>query len=74
MYYTRTNRAELAAYNEAVNSGEGYNGTTTTWANVIEHPNGVDYAILKHPNYDAELTLVESLSDDWFPNIEEDEL
>ncbi len=71
MYYTSTNRAELVAYNEAVNSGEGYNGTTTQWANVIEHPNGVDYAILKHPNYDAVLTLVESLSDDWFPPIEE---
>ena len=73
MYYTSTNREELVAYNEAVNTGEGYNGTTTTWATIIEHPNGVDYAILKHPNYDAELTLVESLSDDWFPNIEEDE-
>ena len=74
MYYTSTNRSELVAYNEAVNSGEGYSGTTTQWAVIIEHPNGVDYAILKHPNYDAELTLVESLSDDWFPNIEEDEL
>jgi hypothetical protein len=71
MYYTSTNREELVAYNEAVNSGEGYNGTTTQWANVIEHPNGVDYAILKHHNYDAVLTLVESLSDDWFPTIEE---
>jgi hypothetical protein len=73
MYYTSQNRSELVAYNEAVNSGEGYKGTTTTWAKIIEHPNGADYAILKHPNYDAELTLVESLSEDWFPNIEEDE-
>ena len=73
MYYTSTNREELVAYNEAVNSGEGYNGITATWATIIEHPNRVDYAILKHHNYDAELTLVESLSDDWFPNIEEDE-
>ena len=71
MYYKSTNREELVAYNEAVNSGEGYNGTTTQWANVIEHPNGVDYAIIKHANYDAVLTLVESLSDDWFPPIEE---
>ena len=71
MYYTSINRSELVAYNESVNNGEGYNGTTTTWATIIEHPNGVDYAILKHPNYDAVLTLVESLSDDWFPPIEE---
>ena len=68
MYYTSANREELVAYNEWVNSGEGYNGTTTTWAKIIEHPNGADYAILKHPNYDAILTLVESLSSDWFPN------
>ena len=71
MYYTSINRSELVAYNEAVNIGEGYNGTTTQWAKIIEHPNGIDFAILKHPNYDAELTLVESLSDDWFPPIEE---
>jgi len=72
MYYISQNRAELVAYNEAVNSGEGYNGTTTTWATIIEHPNGTDFAILKHLKYDAELTLVKSLSDDWFPNIEEE--
>ena len=71
MYYTSINRSELVAYNEAVNSGEGYNGTTMQWATIIEHPNATDYTILKHPKYDAELTLVESLSDDWFPPIEE---
>jgi len=68
MYYTSTNREELVAYNEAVNSGEGYNGTTAQWAEIIEHPNGKDLAILKHPSYEAELTLVESLGDDWFPD------
>ncbi len=73
MYYTSQNREELVAYNEAVNSGEGYNGTTTQWATIIEHPNGTDFAIKKHPKYDAVLTLVELLSEDWFPNIEEDE-
>ena len=68
MYYTSTNREELVAYNKAVNSGEGYNGTTTEWAEIIEHPNRADYAILKHTNYDMELTFVESLSEDWFLN------
>ena len=71
MYYTSQNRSELVAYNESVNSGEGYSGTTTTWAKIIEHPNGADFAILKHPKYDAELNLVESLGSDWFPPIEE---
>ena len=68
MYYTSTNREELVAYNEAVSSGQSYSETTTTWAEVIEHPNGKDYAILKHSSYEAELTLVESLDDDWFLN------
>jgi hypothetical protein len=67
MYYTSQNREELVAYNEAVNTGEGYNGTTITWATIIEHPNGTDFAILKHYKYDTQLTLVESLSNDWFP-------
>jgi hypothetical protein len=70
MYYTSQNRSELVAYNEAVNSSEGYSGTTTQWASIIEHPNGTDYAILKHLNYDTELTIEESLGSDWFPTIE----
>ena len=71
MYYTSQNRSELAAYNESVNSAEGYSGTTSQWADIIEHPNGLNFAILKHPKYDAELTIEESLSSDWFPPIEE---
>jgi hypothetical protein len=67
MYYTSQNREELIAYNEAVNSGEGYNGTTTTWAKIIERPNATDYAILKHKKYEAELTELETLTSDWFP-------
>ena len=70
MYYTSTNKKDLDSYNEHVSNGEGYNGTTTHWSEIIEHPNGTDFAILKHQNYDAELTLVESLSDDWFPDID----
>jgi hypothetical protein len=67
MYYTSTNKADLEAYNKKVVWGEGYDGVyTTDWAQVIEHPNGVDFAMLKHPNYDAELTLLETLSEDWF--------
>jgi hypothetical protein len=69
MYYTSTNKADLEAYNDKVVWGENYDGVyTTDWAQVIEHPNGVDYAMLKHPNYDAELTLLETLSEDWFPS------
>ena len=68
MYYTSTNKADLEAYNDKVVWGENYDGVYTTgWASIIEHPNGVDYAMLKHDNYNTELTLLEILSEDWFP-------
>jgi hypothetical protein len=70
MYYVSTNKHDLDSYNEHVSNGEGYNGMTTHWSNVIEHPNGTDFAIKKHEKYDAELTLVESLGDDWFPDVD----
>lgn len=67
-YYTSTTRSELEAYNTLVVEGEGYDGVyTTDWASIIEHPNGTDYAILKHDNYEADLTIEESLGSDWYP-------
>ena len=69
-YYTSTTKADLEAYNTLVKTGEGYNGTTTNWATIVEHPNGLDFAILKHPNYDAPLTIEESLGAEWYPNPE----
>jgi len=70
MYYTSQDKSELVAYNDLVGQGEGYSGTTTQWATIVEHPNGTDYAILKHPSYEAELTLEETLGTEWFPQIE----
>lgn len=68
MYYIGT-QAECTAYNEQVKVSEGYDGVyTTDWATPIAHPNGVDFAIVKHPNYEAELTIEESLGSDWFPD------
>lgn len=67
-YYISTNKADLEAYNEQVKVGEGYDGVyTTDWATPIAHPNGVDFAIVKHPNYEAELTIEKSLGSDWYP-------
>jgi len=70
MYYTSQNKSELVAYNDLVGAGEGYSGTTTQWATIVEHPNGLDFAILKHPNYDATLTIEESLGAEWYPSTE----
>jgi len=70
MYYIGT-QAECTAYNEQVKVGEEYDGVyTTDWATPIAHPNGVDFAIVKHDNYEAELTIEETLGTEWFPQNE----
>jgi hypothetical protein len=70
MYYTSQDKSALVSYNELVNSGEGYSGTTTQWASIVEHPNGKDFAILKHDSYTAELTEEETLGAEWFPSTD----
>ena len=65
MYYTSQNKSELEAYNNTVTQGEGYNGTTQKWADVITHKDGNQFAILKNENYPSEMQEIESL-DGWF--------
>lgn len=68
MFYISNNKADLEAYNQRVVDGEQYDGTTTTtWANIIEHQNGNQFAILKHHKYQTDLNTVDALSSDWFP-------
>jgi len=60
MYYTSTDRETLDAYNAKVVAGENYDGTTTVrWADVIEHQDGDQFAILKHSGY----ALIDGLDD-----------
>ena len=60
MYYTSTDRETLDAYNDKVVAGENYDGTTTVrWADVIEHHEGGQFAILKHSAY----ALIDGLDD-----------
>ena len=52
MFYTSTDRNTLEAYNTKVAEGENYDGEKTVrWADVIEHHEGGQFAILKHPAY-----------------------
>lgn len=68
-YYTSTNRNELETYNTLVVEGEGYDRVhTTDWAYIISHPNGTDYAILKNNSYTSQLTEVQTLGSEWFPD------
>ena len=67
MYYTSTNKEELELYNMIVSRDENYDGVSTTqWANVIEHKDGNQFAILANPKYLSEtLNTIDTL-DGWF--------
>lgn len=66
MYYTSENKQDLEAYNQLVSQSENYDGVSTvSWANIIEHKDGNQFAILANPKYPAELNTVESL-EGWF--------
>jgi len=62
--------AECLAYDSAVTAGEGYNGTTTRWAEPRQHPTQSDlYAIIKHTSYDDTMQWVEVLDETWNQDI-----
>jgi hypothetical protein len=66
MHYIGT-QEQCEAYNQMVTEGKSYPGLTNRWANVIPHPNGTDFAILKNGAFESELTELETLGADWFP-------
>lgn len=70
MYYISTNKNDCEAYNDRVTQGEGYNGTTQQWVNVITHKNGDQFAILAHEDYTSEMELVDELPEDWKSDID----
>jgi hypothetical protein len=70
-YYIGTEE-QCEAYNHLVSEGEGYQDSTVRWAQVRQHPSGSPFAIKVKGGYDAEdMELVNELSEDWFPEIEE---
>jgi len=69
MYYKGTKKA-CEAYNIEVTKDEKYKDSTNSWANVIRNENGQGFAILKHENYESEMTLIDKIPDSWFNNNE----
>ena len=69
MYYKGTKKA-CEAYNIEVTKDEKYKDSTNSWANVIRNENGQGFAILKHENYESEMTLIDKIPDSWYNNLE----
>lgn len=68
MAYLIGTKQECEDYNQDVTLGENYQGTTTQWASVIEHPTENKCAIVAHENYSSEMQEVEVLTEDWNDN------
>jgi len=65
MYYKGT-KTKCEDYNTKVTLGENYESSTTGFASVNAHKNGIDFAILKHENYESDMTLIDKIPDSWF--------
>jgi hypothetical protein len=68
MYYKGT-KTKCEDYNQLVTEGEQYTHPTNRYAYIKEHKNGIDFAILKHDNYESYMEQIENL-DNWFNNTE----
>ena len=69
MYYRGT-KIECEDYNTKVTLGENYQGSTDSWANVISNQNGQGFAIIKHENYESDMTLIDKIPDSLYNNTE----
>ena len=69
MYYKGT-KEQCEDYNAKVALGEGYQGLTNSWANVTSNQHGEGFAILKHENYESDMTLIDKIPDSWYNNLE----
>lgn len=67
MYYISQNKIDLENYNSFVSNQVGLNNPFG-WASILEHQNGIDFAILKHEIHtDNTLTETPNL-EGWFNN------
>ena len=69
MYYKGT-KTKCEDYNTKVTLGENYKDSTDSWAKITSNQNGQGFAILKHENYESEMTLIDKIPDSWFNNTE----
>lgn len=65
MYYIGS-KTQCEYYLNKVNEGENYNGVTSKWADIVQHPTNNEFAIVKHEDYThSSMILVNELPNDW---------
>ena len=69
MYYKGT-KEQCEDYNAKVTLGENYQSSTNSWANLTSNQNGQGFAILKHENYESDMTLINKIPDSRYNNLE----
>ena len=69
MYYKGT-KEQCEDYNTKVTLGENYQGSTNRYADIQKNQNGQGFAILKHENYQSDMTLIDKIPDSWYNNTE----
>jgi hypothetical protein len=66
-------KSDCKAYDVKVSNQLGFTGSLTArWSDVRRHPSKSLFSVIAHgsiePNEGAKLKLVDTLTDDWFPN------
>lgn len=72
-YYIFDNEADALQYNANVSEKHNFAGVTSKWADVIAHPDGLQFAILASVKLELEdQTAIDgALPAEWFPTIDE---
>lgn len=66
-------KSSCQAYNEKVSNQLGFTGSITArWSDVNRHPSKSLFRVVAHgsitPDQGANLQLIDTLTDDWFPD------
>lgn len=66
MSYYKGTYQQCEEYNNDCVIAHNHIDSTSSWAKIIFHPNGVDFAIQKSTNVSSSMTLINELTPDWF--------
>tara|TARA_R110000782_G_scaffold146892_1_gene239580 strand:+ start:245 stop:457 length:213 start_codon:yes stop_codon:yes gene_type:complete len=62
MYYISENIKDLESYNDLVNEGENYSGTTHEWSTIVKHFEKDLFSIIVNEKYTLEFETIKNLN------------